>query len=93
MLVKVKKIYYEGGKDYVDIRHYIVLKCLLNNEGIVVETPEGTMELTPEELSNPIILSRTTMPSQFGGRYCLFSYPLKKSEEEKLKQACQEAML
>ena len=81
MEFEIKKIYKEKGKSYVDLRHYKVLECIRLHDVAVIKTPKGTMELTPRELSEPIILSEKTIESKFGGRYVLFSYPLKVKSE------------
>jgi hypothetical protein len=71
--INVKKLY----KGNIDIRSYVVDKCIENGESIEVtlEGREGKMILSPEDLKDKLIGEPTEIKSQFNiNSYTLMSY-------------------
>ena len=75
MRVEIKKSPTET-RGCVDIRDYVVRKCLANDECAEVRYAGDVMTLTPEQLKNDVVITSPLIKTKIsGGRdYYLFAY-------------------
>lgn len=87
MFVRANRPYNKDGKSYVDVRDYIVKKCIKKREALVIDCLGSRTIIPPERLKSYKKLTNQKFSSQYGGQsYYLYSYELNpetKEEEEK----------